>query len=98
MEGTGLEASRDSSGEGLYGTMGDATGEEVPSLEDDKSLAPAGDWESFGTAEGIAAIDGSKGGVTLVELDPRTVRDLILEKKLGILGYYCSLAPKRHLL
>jgi len=71
----------------LCGSKGDATGAKTPLLEDDKSLAAAGDWESFWTAEGIAAIDGSKAGVILIELDSRTVRDANLEKKLGILGW-----------
>ena len=67
--------------------MEGATGGEVLSLEDDKPLAPAGDWDFFGTVDGITATDGSTGGDILAELDPRTVRDAILEKKLGIVGY-----------
>ena len=90
MEGTGLGALRNDSRDGLYGSTGGATGCDVLSLEDDESLAPAGDWGFFGTAEGNASVDGFKGGLTLVELSalgPRTVRDAIFEKKFGILEY-----------
>lgn len=38
-------------------------------------------------SERIAALDGSERGLLLVGPDPRAVRDVILEKKLGILGW-----------